>query len=84
MEGEDNKQYHTIFKLSSNNDFDNFCAKPSMLQTQNFLQNENHTINKKVMGVWSMENGIVWGKKWLWEFYTSNSTEITFAVQFWT
>ena len=48
--------------LSSNNSFDKFCAKPSILQRKTSLQNENRTINKKVMGVLSPKNGVVVGK----------------------
>ena len=44
---------------------------------KNFLQNENRIINKKVMGVWGSCGG-----KWLWEFYTSNGTEMNFTVEF--
>ena len=49
-------------KLSSNNSFDKFCAKPRILQRKTSLQNENRTINKKVMGVLSPKNGVVVGK----------------------
>ena len=50
-------------------------------KTKNFLQNENHIINKKVIMLWILEKGAVLGKN-RWEFYTSNCTEITFTVEF--
>ena len=39
--------------------FYKLCAKPSIFQTKTFSQNENLTINKKVMG---LENGVVLGE----------------------